>query len=226
MDLSLLQKHQKSLVPRVPLVPLHELPRNIEISADTATGQVNNSPLSHLSQKFKNSVCGTNGTNAQNALVPSSLAEKPLYHKGLSCMGQTGQAGQAKNVYPEKKYVELKTLINLTGESLNANKAEIAEMLEQTLANHAIEDSLNTFRNLATQLQVKLPKPTNQQHKAKPLVRCGDCQQFIPDKINPDSGIGDCTVNAWRINQKPIYPFTLRCCNAYQIKNSTTGENI
>lgn len=216
MDLSLLQKHQKTFVPHVPLVLLQESPSNSGALKESVVGHIDNSDLSFMSHNTEDYRRGTNGTNAQHSLVPSTLLKKPLYSKVLGSKGQKGQAGQAKNAYLEKEYFELKNLINLTGKYLGVSEEEALEMLADTLEYHSIGSALTTFRNLANQLQLKLPKPTNETYMPMPSVKCGECCHFERDSVNPSSGIGNCPANALKLHDKPCYPFTNRTCDKFK----------
>lgn len=59
------------------------------------------------------------------------------------------------------------------------------------------------------------------------LVRCGDCQHFRPDRINPAQGLGACKIGA---DGKPPgtpgkrlpWPNLLRHCSSFNSKYSST----
>lgn len=48
-----------------------------------------------------------------------------------------------------------------------------------------------------------------------PLVRCGDCQHFEPDSVNPPAGIGRCRVDA--AADRPPWPNAPRRCDHFEI---------
>jgi RNase P subunit RPR2 len=48
----------------------------------------------------------------------------------------------------------------------------------------------------------------------RPEVKCGECQHFARDAVNPGMGAGEC--RAGEETRKLIYPFTLRECASFQ----------
>lgn len=126
MDLSILQQHQKSLVPHVPFVPQPQKPCAVRVFDDPTMGQVQKTDLSRLS-------CGTEGTNRQNQFVPPENQKNSSIIKEFQPIGQTGQEGQAKNdhlVFYSVLPTELEILIEIVGQHYEADTEEINEMKE------------------------------------------------------------------------------------------------
>lgn len=155
MDLSILQKHQKSLVPPVPFVPCAEKPCAARVFEDQTMGQVVKTDLSYLSHR-------TNGTNTQNQFVPAENQEKPSSINEFQSMGQTGQEGQAKNnhlVFYSVLPSELAKLIEMVGQHYQADTEEINDMKEHVFnfinankENFAI--ALNGFQELKVGIEL------------------------------------------------------------------------
>lgn len=155
MDLSILQQHQKSLVPPVPFVPHLQKPCAARVFEDQTMGQVAKTDLSYLSHR-------TNGTNTQNQFVPAENQENPSNIKGFLPMGQTGQEGQAKNnhlVFYSVLPSELAKLIEIVGQHYQADTEEIEDMKEHVFnfinakkENFAI--ALNGFQELKADIEL------------------------------------------------------------------------
>lgn len=43
-------------------------------------------------------------------------------------------------------------------------------------------------------------------------VRCGDCQHFTPDAVNPPQGMGTCALTLTGLPPPPIHGNDMRCC--------------
>ena len=59
-----------------------------------------------------------------------------------------------------------------------------------------------------------LCRPSSSEHPKHECVRCGDCQHFVPDPINPPGGIGKCAITGDG-SRGLLYPFKYRECGDF-----------
>ena len=59
-----------------------------------------------------------------------------------------------------------------------------------------------------------LRHPSSSAHPERESVRCGDCQHFVADSINPPGGIGNCAI-AGEGSRGLLYPFKYHECGDF-----------
>ena len=59
-----------------------------------------------------------------------------------------------------------------------------------------------------------LRHPSSSAHPERESVRCGDCQHFVADSINPPGGIGNCAI-AGEGSRGLLYPFKYHECGEF-----------
>jgi len=63
------------------------------------------------------------------------------------------------------------------------------------------------------------PKVAQNANMGPLRARCGDCQHYQPDSVNPPQGIGRCALTLTGlppVRGYPCYPFTPRTCTSFQ----------
>lgn len=55
-----------------------------------------------------------------------------------------------------------------------------------------------------------------------PLVRCGGCANFQPNRDNPEAGIGTCQLGEPDAGGWPYFPGCVRCCDSFEAINNPT----
>lgn len=51
-----------------------------------------------------------------------------------------------------------------------------------------------------------------------PLVTCGECIHFTRNPMNPDVGIGACSLGEPDVGGWPYFPGAARCCPAFEVQ--------
>ena len=91
--------------------------------------------------------------------------------------------------------------------------------IEGIKAGETTEETLRAYAPLFAEGiasgRLKIPK-----RDESALVRCGACQHFIRDQINPPGGMGDCAVNGESSRKSLIHPFTQTHCKDFRTTDS------